>query len=146
MVDPLMKPAKPAGTATLRGRGGLVITYLGDALRGVLVLLLWAAAGASRAATPVPDDILQSAIAEAARGQGVDTGSITVVKAEAVTWPDGSLGCPKPGMAYTQALVPGYRIRLRAKGTLLDYHASDRGKLVLCPAGRSAKPLPEEKS
>ena len=145
-----MKPAKPAGPTTLRGRGGLVITHVGDALNRFLVLLLLAAAvaapSASRAATAVPDDILQSAIADAARGQGVDAGTIVVIKAEAVTWPDGSLGCPKPGMAYMQALVPGYRIRLRAKGAVLDYHASDRGKLVLCPPGKSAKPLPDEKS
>ena len=39
---------------------------------------------------------------------------IKVLSAEAVTWPDGSLGCPQPGMMYTQALVPGFRIVLQA--------------------------------
>lgn len=92
------------------------------------------------------EEATRSARADAAQRSGLAAESIELVKAEAVTWPDGSLGCPKPGMGYTQALVPGYRIRLRAKGAVLDYHLSDRGKLVLCPPGKSAKPLPEEKS
>jgi hypothetical protein len=65
-----------------------------------------------------------------------------LIGAEAVTWSDGSLGCPQPGMAYTQALVPGYRVRLRGPEGEMDYHASTRGALVLCPPGRAVKPVP----
>jgi hypothetical protein len=64
------------------------------------------------------------------------------VSSEAVVWPDGALGCAEPGMNYTMALVPGYRITIRAGAELLDYHASDRGQLVLCPPGRSTAPSP----
>jgi hypothetical protein len=66
-----------------------------------------------------------------------------LVAAEAVTWADGSIGCPQPGMLYTQALVPGYRIELRAPdGKVLTFHASRRGTLVQCPEGRAQRPSP----
>jgi len=85
---------------------------------------------------------VQAARADAARRIGVAADALTLVSAEAVTWSDGSLGCPQPGMAYTQALVPGYRIVLRGPAGELDYHASARGALVLCPEGRGVAPLP----
>ena len=37
-----------------------------------------------------------------------DAGEPTLMRAERVEWNDGSLGCPEPGIAYTQAIVPGY--------------------------------------
>ena len=88
------------------------------------------------------EEATRSARSAAARHSGAAPDAIELVKAEAVTWPDGSLGCPRPGMGYTQALVPGYRIRLRAHGASLDYHASRNGRLVLCPARRSVDPVP----
>jgi hypothetical protein len=39
------------------------------------------------------------------------------------------------------ALVPGYRIKVRAGEQVLDYHASRRGYFVLCPAQRSVDPI-----
>ncbi len=85
---------------------------------------------------------MRAARADAARRTGVAAESLALVSAESVTWSDGSLGCPQPGMAYTQALVPGYRVRLRGPAGEMDYHASTRGALVLCPAGRAVEPLP----
>jgi hypothetical protein len=80
----------------------------------------------------VPDEILQAAIADAAKQTGVDASQITVTSAEPVTWPNGALGCPQPGEMYTQALVPGYQIKLEAGGQQLDYHASQSGTVKLC--------------
>lgn len=80
----------------------------------------------------VPDEILQAAVADAAKQTGVDPSAITVTSAEPVTWPNGALGCPEPGVMYTQALVPGYRIKLDAGGQQLDYHASASGIVKLC--------------
>ena len=57
-----------------------------------------------------------------------------------MTWPDGSLGCPQPGINYTMALVPGYQIIVRAGEQRLDYHATRRGHFVLCPAGLAVEP------
>lgn len=88
---------------------------------------------------------LQSIIAAAKRSAAaqrkVAQADIEVVRAEEVTWPDGSLGCPAPGMQYTQALVPGYRVRLRVAGETLDYHAAATGHLVLCPPERATDPI-----
>lgn len=86
--------------------------------------------------------VTQAALAEAARHTGLAASTLKVVSAQSVTWSDGSLGCPQPGMLYTQALVPGYRIRIEARGEVLDYHANARGGLGLCPAGRSIDPAP----
>lgn len=85
---------------------------------------------------------IDAAIADAASRTGIAAASIKIVAAEAVTWPDGSLGCPQPGMAYTQALVPGYRIRLNADGRNLDYHAGERGVPAYCPGERGLEPVP----
>ena len=88
------------------------------------------------------DGAVKAARADAARRTGVAAEALALVSAEPVTWSDGSLGCPQPGRMYTQALVPGYRVRLRGPDGELDYHASARGALVLCPAGRAVGPLP----
>lgn len=85
---------------------------------------------------------IDAALADAARRTGRDAASLKLVSVEAVVWPDGGLGCPEPGVVYTMAPVPGYRIRVRAEERLLDYHASRQGNLVLCPPGRSSDPLP----
>ena len=85
---------------------------------------------------------VQAALADAARRSGLPVDALSVISAERVTWGDGSLGCPQAGAAYTMALVPGHRVRLRAQAQTLDYHADTRGQLILCPAGRSIDPVP----
>ncbi|MBT8163979.1 MAG: hypothetical protein KJP22_06265 [Acidimicrobiia bacterium] len=79
-----------------------------------------------------PADLVDQIIADASGRAGVATGNITVVRSEAVVWNDGSLGCPEPGLAYTQALVEGYWIVVEADGTEYDYRASARGNFKLC--------------
>lgn len=85
--------------------------------------------------------VTTAVLADAATRTGVPPASLEIVSAAAVTWADGSLGCPAPGMSYTMALVPGYRVQVRAGGQLLDYHANRRGYFVLCPAGRAMDPV-----
>jgi hypothetical protein len=63
---------------------------------------------------------------------GADPASIEVVRAEAVVWNDGSLGCPQPGMMYTQALVDGYWVVLKAGDREFDYRATQTGYFLLC--------------
>jgi hypothetical protein len=84
---------------------------------------------------------IDDALTDAARRTGLKRTELEVLSAEAVTWPDGSLGCPQPGMMYTQALVPGFRIRVRAGAETLDYHAGRRGAPAFCPAGRVVPPV-----
>jgi hypothetical protein len=92
------------------------------------------------AMNPTFESVTEAVLADAARRTGVDRGSLKVESAQAVTWADGSLGCPQPGMNYTMALVPGYRIKVRAGEQVLDYHASERGYFLVCPAGMSGEP------
>jgi thiamine pyrophosphate-dependent acetolactate synthase large subunit-like protein len=108
----------------------------------LLALLLPMAAAAQ---PPKPFTNLQEAVAAAfADAQARTTLPVVLIGSEDVTWRDGSLGCPQRGMAYTQALVPGYRVRLQAGDRAFDYHASARGALVLCPEGRARSPAPAD--
>ena len=95
--------------------------------------------------TPQLQAMVQLAISEAARRTKSDASTLTVVMAEAVTWPDGSLGCPQPGMAYSQALVPGYRMRIAVGNETLEYHGSARGQPFFCPASRITKPTTDSR-
>jgi hypothetical protein len=63
---------------------------------------------------------------------GVSTDGIRVVSEENVTWPDGSIGCPQPGMSYTQALVDGRRVVLVHDGVEYHYHGAQNGPLFYC--------------
>ena len=66
------------------------------------------------------------------QGSGVETSQIELVAYEDVVWRDGSLGCPQPGMMYTQALVDGYVIQLSVEGQTFNYHGSNGGDPFLC--------------
>lgn len=124
-----------------------------SAIAAAAVLLAACAPVASQTAPPPKEAVVaivnlqsvtQEALADASRLTGVERGKLVVVEAQAVTWQDGSIGCPQEGMQYTMALVPGYRVRIQAGDRLLDYHASSRGSPVLCPEGRAMDPLPSE--
>ena len=80
----------------------------------------------------VPDDVLAELIQDAADHAGVDASGVKVLSAEAVTWSDGSLGCPQEGQAYIQALVPGFRVILEIGGEEISYHASDHLDFRAC--------------
>ena len=84
----------------------------------------------------VPDDIIAAILADAAQRTGVAVEAIEVVSAESVTWNDGSLGCPEPGMLYTQALIDGSQVVLDADGEELDYRVGSGGSFLLCENGR----------
>jgi hypothetical protein len=62
--------------------------------------------------------------------------SADLVVAGAVTWPDGALGCPEPGMFYTQMVVPGYQLVFEVDGKRYDYRMSATGDGRLCESGR----------
>ena len=89
-----------------------------------------------------PANIIEAARADAAKRSGMAPAQLQVVAAESVTWRDGGLGCPRKDMLYTDALVPGYRVKLRVGKEVWDYHASERGAVMLCPPGQSQEPAP----
>ena len=72
---------------------------------------------------PRADSLSALAVTDLASRLGIPETDIEVLSEENVTWRDGSLGCPRPGMMYTQALVEGSRIVLRAGGRDYSYHS-----------------------
>jgi len=104
----------------------------------VSILSDYARSGANAPGPPdgksgtVPKPLLRLLIQQAADSAGVREDEVAVVVAESVTWRDGSLGCPRPGQIYTQALVPGYRVVLRVAGDEMAYHASESGDFRPC--------------
>jgi hypothetical protein len=122
-------------------------------LLSALVCLGW---GAALAATPPPP-----------AAAGVDAGEVPaivlerahallvardpaaaaaqLVAFEAVTWPDGGLGCASPREVHTQLLVPGYRLRYALGERRFEVHASSAGEVRLCgqtPARLRLAPRP----
>ena len=83
---------------------------------------------------------VRQAINDLAATLNVTTEQIEVVSVEMVVWPDGSYGCPKPGMMYTQVLQDGLRIRLAADGVVYQYHSGGGRAPFLC--NDPAKPAP----
>lgn len=89
----------------------------------------------------VPPELFALAAEEAAAVANVAVETVTVVRAERVTWSDGSLGCPEPGQVYTQALVPGFWLVLRAGEQDFDFHATEDLTFKLCPTGQGQPPV-----
>lgn len=119
--------------------------------RAALVIGLSAVSACASEGPPLPpameagtmtriESLKEVALADAMKRTGLDRRLLKVRSAETVTWSDGSLGCPQPGMLYTQALVPGYRVWIDAGGKLLDYHAGRSGPPMFCPADRAIPP------
>lgn len=121
-------------------------------LAAMVVAGFWAAGCAQESpAHPMPmlpsltlDSAVKAAFADASQRTGLAIEALRLHSAAAVYWRDGSLGCPQPGRVYAQALVPGYRVRIRTPEHELDYHAASRGSVVLCPADRAVEPLPDD--
>jgi len=88
----------------------------------------------------VPDEILEKIITDLVERTNTEKQKIKVIRSESVTWNDGALGCPKPGMFYTQALVKGYWVILQINEISYDYRVSDSGYFTLCE-GRGGIPL-----
>lgn len=76
--------------------------------------------------------VVEQSRADLAVRLDVEESSIEVVSAQAVTWRDGSLGCPQPGMMYTQALVEGSRVVLEHDERFYDFHAGADDEPFLC--------------
>ena len=128
-----------------------VRTWLGAGLGGVALGLLLTGCGDDPAPapteetavdepttsepTPVPGADTPDALAsvdDLASRLGVDPGDVTVVAVQEVTWSDGSRGCAKKGMLYTQALIDGSRITLESGGKTYEYHSGGGGGPFLC--------------
>jgi len=79
----------------------------------------------------------KTAIRDLASREKVALNAIKPVRVESVTWQDGSLGCPKKGMSYTQAQVPGVLIVLSVDSEEHEYHAANGGAPAYCAKSKS---------
>jgi hypothetical protein len=80
----------------------------------------------------IPIEVRRAVVADAARRFSVPENAVVLKRAEQVTWPDGALGCPEPGMMYTQALVPGFRVIAKTVAGELSYHTDAAGTVRNC--------------
>jgi hypothetical protein len=81
---------------------------------------------------PVDAAMLGLVKQDLAKRLSVTVDQITVVSATSTDWPDSSLGCPQPGMAYSQIVTPGYHIVLSQGQKQYDYHTDLSATIVLC--------------
>ncbi len=81
---------------------------------------------------PSANPLVVQASKDLARRLDVGIEEITVISAEAVVWPDGGLGCPRPGMVYPQVQQDGMRIVLAVAGKQYRYHSGERRPPFLC--------------
>ena len=92
---------------------------------------------AEQAGTPVataarPREVRRAVVSDAARRFRVAESAVVLVRAEQITWRDGSLGCPQPGQMYAQSLVRGFRVvATTAEGEFL-YHTDAHGQVLVC--------------
>lgn len=77
-------------------------------------------------------EVVQTAIADLRTRIDAPDADITVVSVEEVEWSDGSIGCPQPGMSYTQAIVNGTKIVLEYDGVTYDYHQGGSRPVFYC--------------
>lgn len=105
------------------------------------VVILSACDSSGQGTTPAADfkyPAEASAAVQAAKSDLTKTNSISqqgiiVVNVQKNNWPSVALGCPKPGIAYTTAFMPGYLVLLSANGQNYEYHTDDQGRsVVLC--------------
>jgi len=72
----------------------------------------------------------------------VEPEAIRTVKADFVTWRDGSIGCPQPDMQYAQVLTHGARIWLGIGKETYYYHSGGARPPTLCLEPSDIDPLP----
>ena len=81
------------------------------------LLLILLAVPAAEAEPPGPEAVARETVAGAL---GIDQAGVRVIGSEARDFPDGSLDCPEPGMAYAQVITPGFKVRVDANGRRFD--------------------------
>lgn len=89
---------------------------------------------------------IEYSMKDLAQRMDVPLDAVVLSGASRVTWRSGALGCPEPGMNYTQALVPGSVIYLRAHDMLHAYHAQIGQQPFYCPRERVEQPILDEES
>jgi hypothetical protein len=95
---------------------------------------------------PAPDfgsnPLVDKARANLAARLSIDPQQIALVEFRSVVWPDGSFGCPQPGIGYIQMQVEGYFIQLSVNKRVFNYHGGQRQEPFLCESSDEMLPPP----
>jgi len=75
---------------------------------------------------------IQAAIQDLMTQFNLSRDMIKIQSIEPVEWPDSSLGCPLPGINYTQTNTQGYLVTLEALDITYTYHTDTGTKVILC--------------
>lgn len=115
-VDPSSLESLPVASATSRPspNAGLSTGDTADAPAGI------------------PDEVWTAVLEDLSRRVERPIVDPVISSAKSVTWNDGSLGCPKPGLSYTQALVDGFQVIVEVDGEQFDYRSAGGDSVRLC--------------
>jgi len=107
-----------------------------------LMLLIMAIVGvssfafASRDNDPSNEDqVLTLAIEVLSKELNVPPSEISLIHQSKFNWPNSALGCPKPGIAYTQSIVPGHLVLLKHQQSQFRVHTGN-GRALVCKLSR----------
>ncbi len=79
--------------------------------------------------------VLELAIEALSEELGVSMSDISLIHQSKFNWPNSALGCPKPGIAYMQAVVPGYLVLLKHGESQYRVHTGN-GRALVCHLSR----------
>ena len=89
---------------------------------------------------PFLSEMVNKAKEDLADRLSVELDRINLLEVREVTWPDSSLGCPQPGMAYAQVPQEGLLIRLGVDKEMYFYHIGEAQVPFLCEATSQVVP------
>lgn len=105
--------------------GGKTYVYRVYRLRVVLCEGTLPTTGAGTPTLPEASEVaLEAAMDDLTARLQVAKNSVQIVSVEKRMWSDSSLGCPQPGLVYSQVITPGFLIRLGVGGKEYAYHTS----------------------
>ena len=81
-----------------------------------------------------PDAVVQATLDAASAQLGVGTDDLVVAMTAQRDWGDTSLGCPEPGRAYAQIIIPGYVITIDTADMTaeVEVHTDEGSRAVIC--------------
>jgi hypothetical protein len=78
----------------------------------------------------IPDGVIQQTTQALAQTLGIDSTNVTVVQANAISWPDSCLGMQTPDIMCAQHVVDGYQVTLAAGDQQYTYRSNGDGSNI----------------
>lgn len=78
----------------------------------------------------LPNSIAIPILQDVQVGANLPVSQLYILRAEQQEWPDGCLGLAEPGVACTQAIIPGWRVTVNAAERSFIYRTNESGSLI----------------